>query len=79
MNLIILVILIIIGIIFTFVLKSIAGSGYKGEKEYLTPDVIDDDIDDHYQENDWDDTLWNINDFEDNNFIYEMDDEIFNI
>lgn len=44
-------------------------TGPKNEsKELFTEDVIDDDIDDAYWENDWDDIAWKDNDFNVNEF-----------
>lgn len=44
-------------------------TGPKNESEELfTEDVIDDDIDDAYWENDWDDIAWEDNDFNVNEF-----------
>ena len=71
--------LILIAFIFILLVTFAHGHSYRGQNELLTSDVIDDDTDDPYYENDWHDIAYNDNDFaeDDYNREIEMFDNMF--
>ena len=72
--------LILIAFVFIILMQQAHGYSYKGDKEVLSSDVIDDDIDDPYHENDWEDVAYNENDFEEDDYNSELEmfDDMFN-
>lgn len=65
--------LILIAFIFILLVQFAHGHSYRGENELLTSDVVDDDTDDPYHENDWDDVAYNENDFDEDNYNVELE------
>lgn len=68
--------IVLIAIIFFALVSLSKGRSYSDDDEpeftkpteFWTSDVIDDDIDDKYRENDWSSTDYNINDFDNKNY-----------
>lgn len=84
----ILIALIFIAVVFLYLLLKMNNISFRGKDskirefvydnelsgEIFTSDVIDDDIDDRYRENDWSEVSYYDNDFKDDNYIELFDD-----
>ena len=80
--------MILIAIIFIIIKSRANNIIYKGQNKLLeknsmelfTSDVIDDDFDDPYRENDWSDVAYNENDYAEDDFNYniELFDDLLN-
>jgi len=65
--------LLLVAVLFISLVQATRGTTLRGREELLTSDVVDDDTDDPYLENDWHDIAYNDNDFAEDDYNREIE------